>query len=90
MLVPQDAEDVDHGLPSFFLAGSSASDDGQEAVEGRLELRPSGERTGESEIETLRLFDYEAATDGALNTNRDLADLADGAVIIVPERGLFE
>lgn len=56
------------------------------AVE-RIQIR---ERTGESEIETLRLFDYEAAADGALNTDRDLAALADGAVIIVPERGLFE
>ncbi len=42
------------------------------------------------ETETLRLFNYEAAQDGLLNTSRDLSALEDGAVIVVPERGLFE
>lgn len=43
-----------------------------------------------SSTETLRLFNYEAAQDGLLNTSRDLSALQDGAVIVVPERGLFE
>ena len=55
------------------------------AAIARIQIR---ERTGGTE--TLRLFDYEAAADGALNTDRDLAALADDAVVIVPERGLFE
>ncbi|MBY8978148.1 polysaccharide export protein [Rhodobacteraceae bacterium NNCM2] len=41
-------------------------------------------------IETLRLFDYDAAEDGHLASDKDLAALADGAIIVVPERGLFE
>jgi len=57
------------------------------AATARIQVR---ERAGKGGIETLRLFDYEAAADGALNTVHDLAVLADGAVIIVPERGLFE
>lgn len=40
--------------------------------------------------ETLRLFNYEAAQDGLLNNSRDLSALQDSAVIVVPERGLFE
>lgn len=42
------------------------------------------------EIEILRLFDYEAFEDGLIDTSRDLAVLKDGAVVVVPERGLFE
>ena len=41
------------------------------------------------DIETLRLFNYEAVTDDAA-VGLDLATLADGAIILVPERGLFE
>lgn len=42
------------------------------------------------EIETIRLFNYDLVEEGQLNTARDLAALRDKAVIIVPERGLFE
>lgn len=42
------------------------------------------------EGERVRLFNYEAVEDGSGINPDDLATLADGAIIIVPERGLFE
>ena len=68
-------------LKALTLAGGP----NQFAAIQRIQIR---ERVGADE--TLRLFDYEAASDGVVDAARDLAALADGAVIIVPERGLFE
>ncbi|MEM9045960.1 MAG: polysaccharide biosynthesis/export family protein [Pseudomonadota bacterium] len=68
-------------LQALTLAGGP----GPFAARSRIQVREMRE-----EIETLRLFDYDAAEDGLLNTGSDLEDLADEAVIIVPERGLFE
>ncbi|MEM9097669.1 MAG: polysaccharide biosynthesis/export family protein [Pseudomonadota bacterium] len=68
-------------LQALTLAGGP----GPFAARKRIQVREVVEDT-----ETLRLFDYDAAEDGLLNTSQDLADLTDEAVIIVPERGLFE
>lgn len=68
-------------LQALSLAGGTTPF----AATGRIQVREIVAAT-----ETLRLFDYEAAQDGLLNTSRDLAGLQDGAVIVVPERGLFE
>lgn len=57
------------------------------AARARVQVR---ERNPDTGIETLRLFDYEALEDGRISSSRDLEPLADKAVIIVPERGLFE
>ena len=55
------------------------------AAIARIQVR---ERVEEGE--RMRLFDYEAVEDGAATAAADLSVLADGAIIIVPERGLFE
>lgn len=76
-----DSEKTITVLQALTLAGGV----GPFAATERIQVR---ERV--STTETLRLFDYEAAQDGLLNTSRDLSALQDGAVIVVPERGLFE
>ncbi|MEM7239261.1 MAG: polysaccharide biosynthesis/export family protein [Pseudomonadota bacterium] len=68
-------------LQALTLAGGP----GVFAARQRIQVREIVDQT-----DTLRLFDYDAAEDGVLVTNQDLGTLADGAIIIVPERGLFE
>ncbi|MEM7668404.1 MAG: polysaccharide biosynthesis/export family protein [Pseudomonadota bacterium] len=68
-------------LQALTLAGGP----GVFAARQRIQVREIVDQT-----DTLRLFDYDAAEDGVLVTNQDLGALADGAIIIVPERGLFE
>lgn len=51
----------------------------------RIQVR---ERVNEAPV--IRLFNYEAILEGAVPTARDLTVLTDGAIIVVPERGLFE
>lgn len=68
-------------LQALSLAGGL----GPFAARGRIQVREQSE-----DIQTLRLFDYDAVEDGLINTPRDLAALSDGAIVIVPERGLFE
>lgn len=68
-------------LEALTLAGGPSAF----AAVTRIQVR---ERT--EEAETMRLFDYEAVADGGRVAPADLAALADGAIIIVPERGLFE
>lgn len=68
-------------LKALTLAGGL----GPFAARTRIQIREELDGT-----EVLRLFDYEAVEEGLINTSRDLATLADGAVIVVPERGLFE
>lgn len=68
-------------LQALTLAGGP----GIFAARKRIQIREAVETT-----DTLRLFDYDAAEDGFLAADTDLATLADGAIIIVPERGLFE
>ena len=55
------------------------------AARERIQVR---ELIGETQV--LRLFDYEAFEEGQISSSRDLEVLSDGAVIVVPERGLFE
>jgi polysaccharide export outer membrane protein len=69
-------------LKALSLAGGL----GPFAARDRIQVR----ETAEGQAQTLRLFDYDAVEEGLINTNRDLAVLADGAVIVVPERGLFD
>lgn len=57
------------------------------AARARIQVR---ERNPETGIEGFRLLDYEALEDGRISSSRDLEPLADRAVILVPERGLFE
>lgn len=80
-LYKYDAETTITVLQALTLAGGL----GPFAATGRIQVRET-----EGETQTLRLFDYEAVEDGLLNTPRDLQALGDGAVIVVPERGLFE
>ena len=75
---PEEPIDV---LKALSLAGGV----GPFAARDRIQVR---ERIDETE--TLRVFDYEAVEDGILTTPRDLAMLPNGAVIVVPERGLFD
>jgi polysaccharide biosynthesis/export protein len=42
------------------------------------------------DVEVMRYFDYDAFEEGRIASSRDLEVLSDGAVIVVPERGLFE
>ncbi len=42
------------------------------------------------DAEVMRLFNYKAFEKGMISNSRDLAALSDGAVVVVPERGLFE
>ncbi len=76
-----DSEEPINVLQALTFAGGP----GIFAARHRIQVREMIEET-----ETLRLFDYDAAEDGMLATNRDLATLSDGAIIVVPERGLFE
>jgi len=76
-----DSEKTLSVLQALTLAGGV----GPFAATERIQVREVA-----ADTETMRLFDYEAAQDGLVNSPRDLAALRDGAVIIVPERGLFE
>lgn len=76
-----EAEEPITVLEALSLAGGL----GPFAARARIQVREVV-----AETETLRLFDYDAVEAGLLNTPRDLAELGDGAIIIVPERGLFE
>lgn len=76
-----DREEPINVLQALTLAGGP----GVFAARQRIQVRENVDQT-----ETMRLFDYDKAEDGFLATNIDLEILADGAVIIVPERGLFE
>jgi len=68
-------------LKALSLAGGL----GPFAARKRIQIREMNEGT-----ETLRVFDYDAVEEGVLNTPPDLSLLSDGAIIVVPERGLFE
>ncbi len=77
-----EAETPINVLKALSLAGGL----GPFAARDRIQVR----ETAEGQAQTLRLFDYDAVEEGLINTARDLAVLADGAVIVVPERGLFD
>ncbi len=47
MVVAEDAEDIENRDPRLFLLRPLRTNDGEEVVEGRLELTPGGERFGE-------------------------------------------
>lgn len=68
-------------LKALSLAGGL----GPFAARGRIQVREA-----EGQTERMRLFDYDGVDEGLLNTVRDLDLLQDGAIIVVPERGLFE
>lgn len=68
-------------LKALSLAGGL----GPFAARSRIQVR---EVRGETE--TMRLFDYDGVEDGLINSARALDPLQDGAIIVVPERGLFE
>lgn len=71
--------DETSALQALALAGGL----GRFAAEDRIQIRstqPDGQ-------EILRIFDYEALIDGAVQTAPIM--LSDGDVIMVPERGLF-
>lgn len=68
-------------LQALTIAGGL----GPFAARHRIQIR---ETVGADE--SLRLFNYDAVQDGSPFTDSDLAALADNAVIIVPERGLFD
>ena len=68
-------------LKALSLAGGL----GPFAARGRIQVR---EVRGETE--TMRLFDYDGVEDGLINSALALDPLQDGAIIVVPERGLFE
>lgn len=70
---------------TVIKALSLAGGPGPFAARHRIQVR---ELVGE--IETLRIFDYDAFEDGEIATSHDLGLLPDGAVIVVPERALFE
>lgn len=70
---------------TILEALSIAGGPGAFAARKRIQIREVVE-----EVETVRLFNYDAVEEGFAVTASDLAALADGAVIIVPERGLFE
>ena len=76
-----DAETPITVLQALTLAGGL----GPFAAAKRIQVR---ERT--EDVETIRVFNYEALEDGQLATNQDLTALGNNAIIIVPERGLFE
>lgn len=67
---------------TVLQALSIAGGPGPFAARARIQVR---EREGEGEV--VRIFDYEAIETGAA---ADVAELADGAVLIVPERGFLE
>jgi len=68
-------------LKALSLAGGL----GPFAARARIQVREA-----EGQTERMRLFDYDGVEEGMLNTVRDLDPLQDGAIIVVPERGLFE
>lgn len=68
-------------LQALTLAGGV----GPFAAVERIQVREMVDET-----ETIRLFNYDLVEEGQLNTARDLDALRDKAVIVVPERGLFE
>ncbi|MEM7505787.1 MAG: polysaccharide biosynthesis/export family protein [Pseudomonadota bacterium] len=70
---------------TILEALSVAGGPGPFAARARIQIREVVE-----DVETVRLFNYDAVEDGFAVTASDLAALADGAVIVVPERGLFE
>lgn len=76
-----DLEEPINVMNALTLAGGL----GPFAARTRIQVREQIAQT-----ETLRLFDYDAVEDGLINTARNLTALSDGAIIIVPERGLFE
>jgi polysaccharide export outer membrane protein len=76
-----DPKDQISVLKALSLAGGV----GPFAARTRIQVR---ETVGGTEI--LRLFDYDSVEEGLLNSSADLSALQNGAVIIVPERGLFE
>jgi len=47
VFVTEDAEDVEHRHPRFFLLRSLRTNDGEEMVEGRFEFTLGGECSGE-------------------------------------------
>ena len=68
-------------LEALSLAGGP----GPFAALSRIQIREIVD-----EQETIRLFDYSVIEDGLLTNPGDLTELENGAVIVVPERGLFE
>lgn len=70
---------------SVLKALSLAGGVGPFAARSRIQVRETVDGT-----EILRLFDYDSVEEGLLNSSADLRALQDAAVIIVPERGLFE
>ncbi|MEO1493038.1 MAG: polysaccharide biosynthesis/export family protein [Pseudomonadota bacterium] len=77
-----DAETPIDVLQALSLAGGL----GPFAARDRIQVR---ERIAGAP-QTLRFFDYEAVEDGVLDLEGDLSTLANSAVIVVPERGLFD
>jgi polysaccharide export outer membrane protein len=80
-LYQYDPEEPITVIKALALAGGV----GPFAARERIQVR---ELVGETQV--LRLFDYEAFEEGEISSSRDLEVLSDGAVIVVPERGLFE
>lgn len=76
-----DAKEPISVLKALSLAGGV----GPFAARSRIQVREVLDGT-----ETLRLFDYDHVEGGLINAARDVGALQDGAVIVVPERGLFE
>ncbi|MEL6792603.1 MAG: SLBB domain-containing protein, partial [Pseudomonadota bacterium] len=68
-------------IEALTLAGGL----GPFAARARIQVR---ERVDGAEA--LRLFDYESFEEGRLASPADLTNLSDDAVIVVPERRLFE
>jgi polysaccharide export outer membrane protein len=66
-------------LQALAIAGGP----GAFAARNRIQVRRQA-----ADGERVMLFDYESLEDGA--TPRQLVELRDGDVIIVPERGLFD
>lgn len=67
-------------LQALALAGGP----GPFAATGRIQVRRADAAGGQ----TMLLFDYASVLEGLVQTDRVL--LADGDIIVVPERGLFE
>ena len=80
-LYQYDPEEPITVIKALALAGGV----GPFAARERIQVR---ELIGETQV--LRVFDYEAFEEGEISSSRDLEVLSDGAVIVVPERGLFE
>lgn len=82
-----DGEEPITVIEALTLAGGPGPFAATKRIQVREEVEVEGERTG---VQAMRLFNYDSFEDGALVSPEDLADLADGAVIVVPERRLFE